>query len=169
MESFQVERAVRGPPKLAAFLLQAPPPRKSRAPDDIEPQLRGNEPGPITGQLPIRGLSAVRLHRKLMVRQSFSWHVSSTEFSGREAHTLSPTLPHPASIARSSHGRVSLNPYRSKISVADDVRRSIQRGSYYRDNRHSPALVRARRPYLVKNTLWGLGLCAFTLGICTSS
>lgn len=53
--------------------------------------------------------------------------------------------------------------------MADDVRRSIQRGSYYRDNRHSPALVRARRPYLVKNTLWGLGLCAFTIGICASS
>ncbi|KAK1830336.1 cytochrome c oxidase assembly factor 3, mitochondrial [Podospora conica] len=38
----------------------------------------------------------------------------------------------------------------------------IQRGSYYRDNRHSPALIRARRPYLIKNAVWGLGLFAFT-------
>ena len=41
----------------------------------------------------------------------------------------------------------------------------MQRGSYYRENRHAPALVRARRPYLVKNAAVGLGLMAFTAAI----
>lgn len=167
VESFQVERAVQGPPKLGR--VPPRPPRKSRPPDDIEPQLRVISTGPITAQLPIRGLSAVRLHGKLMVRQSFSWHVSQPELSGREVYTLSQNPPHPAFNCLKQSWPGKLNPAGSKISVANDVRRSIQRGSYYRDNRHSPALVRARRPYLVKNTLWGLGLCAFTLGICTSS
>ncbi|KAK0746371.1 hypothetical protein B0T18DRAFT_411489 [Schizothecium vesticola] len=53
------------------------------------------------------------------------------------------------------------------FQLPEAVMAGIQRGSYYRDNRHAPALVRARRPYLVKNTLWGLGLFAFTIGIYT--
>ncbi|KAK4251175.1 hypothetical protein C7999DRAFT_28204 [Corynascus novoguineensis] len=32
-------------------------------------------------------------------------------------------------------------------------------------NRQSPALIRARRPYLVKNTLTGLALGAFALSV----
>lgn len=34
--------------------------------------------------------------------------------------------------------------------------------------RQSPSLIRARRPYLVKNALIGVGLFALTGGICTS-
>lgn len=32
--------------------------------------------------------------------------------------------------------------------------------------RQSPALIRARRPYLVKNTVLGLGITAFAVGVC---
>lgn len=40
--------------------------------------------------------------------------------------------------------------------------------SYYgKDYRAGAALLRARRPYLIKNTLTGLGLCLFTVGVCT--
>ncbi|KAK0632054.1 hypothetical protein B0T14DRAFT_418914 [Immersiella caudata] len=41
----------------------------------------------------------------------------------------------------------------------------MRHDSYYRENRHSPALIRARRPYIVKNALMGLGFCIITGGI----
>ncbi|CAK7567279.1 MAG: hypothetical protein SEPTF4163_005241 [Sporothrix epigloea] len=42
----------------------------------------------------------------------------------------------------------------------------VEHSSYYdRKLRQSPALIRARRPYLVKNTLVGLGITAFALGV----
>lgn len=45
---------------------------------------------------------------------------------------------------------------------------SLSRTTYWDSrNRQSPALIRARRPYLVKNTLTGLALGAFTLSVCT--
>ncbi|KAK4463123.1 hypothetical protein QBC42DRAFT_266417 [Cladorrhinum samala] len=42
----------------------------------------------------------------------------------------------------------------------------FQRSSYY-DSKHrqSPALIRARRPYLFKNAIAGLGFTALSLGI----
>jgi cytochrome c oxidase assembly factor 3 len=40
---------------------------------------------------------------------------------------------------------------------------------YGRDYRAGAALLRARRPYLVKNALTGLGLCGFCIGVCTLS
>ncbi|KAK4160966.1 hypothetical protein QBC43DRAFT_324599 [Cladorrhinum sp. PSN259] len=42
----------------------------------------------------------------------------------------------------------------------------MQRSSYY-DSKHrqSPALIRARRPYLFKNAIAGLGFTAVALGI----
>ncbi|KAM7194258.1 cytochrome c oxidase assembly factor 3-like protein [Naviculisporaceae sp. PSN 640] len=41
-----------------------------------------------------------------------------------------------------------------------------QRTGYYdRNHRQSPALIRARRPYLVKNTLLGTGIALFAIGI----
>jgi cytochrome c oxidase assembly factor 3 len=41
--------------------------------------------------------------------------------------------------------------------------------SYYgKDYRAGAALLRARRPYLVKNALTGLTLCGFVVGVCTS-
>lgn len=44
---------------------------------------------------------------------------------------------------------------------------SIPRSSYYDKNyKQSAALIRARRPYLIKNTLTGLGLFAFCMGVC---
>ncbi|KAL1990286.1 hypothetical protein VTN49DRAFT_6125 [Thermomyces lanuginosus] len=42
----------------------------------------------------------------------------------------------------------------------------IFNSSYYdKDFRAGAALLRARRPYLVKNALTGLGLCMFTIGV----
>ncbi|KAK5657131.1 hypothetical protein OQA88_3659 [Cercophora sp. LCS_1] len=49
--------------------------------------------------------------------------------------------------------------------MAATQRPSIQRASYYRENKHSPALVRARRPYLVKNAILGLGIFTVAAGI----
>ncbi|KAF3016264.1 hypothetical protein E8E14_012864 [Neopestalotiopsis sp. 37M] len=37
--------------------------------------------------------------------------------------------------------------------------------SYYNKNAHSPALIRARRPYLLKNALVGSGIAAFAIGV----
>lgn len=43
----------------------------------------------------------------------------------------------------------------------------LQTDSYYdRRHRQSAALIRARRPYLVKNTVLGLGIAAFAAGVC---
>ncbi|KAI0995737.1 hypothetical protein K3495_g12444 [Podosphaera aphanis] len=42
----------------------------------------------------------------------------------------------------------------------------LPRSSYYDKNyRQSAALIRARRPYIVKNALSGLALFAFTMGV----
>jgi len=42
----------------------------------------------------------------------------------------------------------------------------IPRSSYYDKNyRQSAALIRARRPYLVKNALTGVGIFAFCIGV----
>ncbi|CAK7198402.1 hypothetical protein SEUCBS139899_001063 [Sporothrix eucalyptigena] len=42
----------------------------------------------------------------------------------------------------------------------------VEHSSYYdRKLRQSPALIRARRPYLVKNTVLGLSITAFALGV----
>jgi len=42
----------------------------------------------------------------------------------------------------------------------------IKRSSYYNpDYRQGPALIRARSPYLIKNTLTGLGLAGLVVGI----
>ncbi|TVY68803.1 Mitochondrial cytochrome c oxidase assembly factor [Lachnellula suecica] len=44
----------------------------------------------------------------------------------------------------------------------------IPRSSYYdKHYKQSAALIRARRPYLVKNTLTGLGIFAFAIGVYT--
>ncbi|GMG06093.1 unnamed protein product [Aspergillus oryzae] len=44
----------------------------------------------------------------------------------------------------------------------------IFNSTYYgKDYRAGAALLRARRPYLVKNALTGLGLVAFTISVCT--
>ncbi|KAL2814798.1 hypothetical protein BJX63DRAFT_191587 [Aspergillus granulosus] len=42
----------------------------------------------------------------------------------------------------------------------------IFNSTYYgKDYRAGAALLRARRPYLVKNAVTGLGLCIFTIGV----
>ncbi|KAH8820322.1 hypothetical protein F5884DRAFT_763610 [Xylogone sp. PMI_703] len=42
----------------------------------------------------------------------------------------------------------------------------LPRSSYYdKDYKPSAALIRARRPYLVKNTLTGAGIFAFAIGV----
>ncbi|KAF7157132.1 hypothetical protein CNMCM5623_001120 [Aspergillus felis] len=46
----------------------------------------------------------------------------------------------------------------------------IFNSSYYgKDYRAGAALLRARRPYLFRNALTGLGLVAFTISVCTYS
>jgi hypothetical protein len=43
------------------------------------------------------------------------------------------------------------------------------RSTYYDDRmRASPALLRTRAPYLIKNTLTGLAICGLVIGICMS-
>ncbi|KAH8675422.1 hypothetical protein BX600DRAFT_546237 [Xylariales sp. PMI_506] len=37
--------------------------------------------------------------------------------------------------------------------------------SYYNKNAQSPALIRARRPYLVKNAILGTGVAMFAMGV----
>jgi cytochrome c oxidase assembly factor 3 len=40
--------------------------------------------------------------------------------------------------------------------------------SYYDERmRASPALLRARAPYLIKNTITGFAICTLVIGICT--
>ncbi|RDW81754.1 uncharacterized protein DSM5745_05311 [Aspergillus mulundensis] len=42
----------------------------------------------------------------------------------------------------------------------------IFNSTYYgKDYRAGAALLRARRPYLVKNAVTGVGLCIFTIGV----
>jgi hypothetical protein len=41
------------------------------------------------------------------------------------------------------------------------------RSTYYDDRmRASPALLRARAPYLIKNTITGVAICSLVVGIC---
>lgn len=45
----------------------------------------------------------------------------------------------------------------------------LKRSSYYEpDQRQSPALIRARRPYLVKNAITGVAIMGFAFGVCKS-
>lgn len=45
----------------------------------------------------------------------------------------------------------------------------LKRSSYYdADYRQSPALIRARRPYLIKNAITGIAIMGFAFGVCTS-
>lgn len=40
--------------------------------------------------------------------------------------------------------------------------------TYYDEKmRQSPALLRARAPYLIKNTITGFAICTLVIGICT--
>ncbi|KUI66305.1 Cytochrome c oxidase assembly factor 3, mitochondrial [Cytospora mali] len=46
----------------------------------------------------------------------------------------------------------------------------IDHSSYYtRASSQSAALLRARRPYLVKNAITGLGVAGIAVGVCTST
>lgn len=43
----------------------------------------------------------------------------------------------------------------------------LKKSSYYEaDYRQSPALIRARRPYLVKNAITGVAIMSFAIGVC---
>jgi cytochrome c oxidase assembly factor 3, fungi type len=45
----------------------------------------------------------------------------------------------------------------------------LKRSSYYEsDYRQSAALIRARRPYLVKNAITGIAITSFAIGVCES-
>lgn len=54
-------------------------------------------------------------------------------------------------------------------SLHANMNTSIPRSTYYdKHYRQSAALIRARRPYLVRNIFTGLGLCGFVIGVCKS-
>ncbi|KAI1852360.1 hypothetical protein JX266_002538 [Neoarthrinium moseri] len=46
-----------------------------------------------------------------------------------------------------------------------EIKMASGNASYYNKNAHSPALVRARRPYLFKNAVVGAGIAAFAIGV----
>lgn len=49
---------------------------------------------------------------------------------------------------------------------SSEVMAGFQRSSYYdRQYRQSPALIRARRPYLVRNAVTGIGITTLVLAI----
>ena len=54
-------------------------------------------------------------------------------------------------------------------SLTHILHHSVDHSSYYtRANSQSAALLRARRPYLVKNAITGLGVAGIAVGVCTS-
>jgi hypothetical protein len=52
------------------------------------------------------------------------------------------------------------------VSQSRDDVRSTQRTYYDSDFRQGQSLIRARRPFLVKNALTGLAIVAFTASVC---
>jgi cytochrome c oxidase assembly factor 3 len=51
--------------------------------------------------------------------------------------------------------------------VVDNSTSKPFRSTYYDDRmRASPALLRTRAPYLVKNTITGIAICSLVIGIC---
>lgn len=50
---------------------------------------------------------------------------------------------------------------------ADSSSKPFQSTYYDEKMRQSPALLRARAPYLIKNTLTGFAICTLVIGICT--
>jgi hypothetical protein len=68
-----------------------------------------------------------------------------------------------------SNQDASVNFYAIIILVGDlaDKMDSIPRSSYYdKHYKQSAALIRARRPYLIKNITTGIGLFGFCIGVC---
>jgi hypothetical protein len=55
------------------------------------------------------------------------------------------------------------------VTEYDLTNARFQPSTYYDRHRQSPALIRARRPYLVKNAVVGLSISAFAIGICTTN
>lgn len=54
------------------------------------------------------------------------------------------------------------------LAPADNLRLYSFNSTYYgKDYRAGAALLRARRPYIVKNALTGFGLFVFSIGVCT--
>lgn len=77
-------------------------------------------------------------------------------------HQLSPQT-----IERSlrHHGIVSREQEDAR-SHADDRSKPFQSTYYDARMRASPALLRARAPYLLKNTITGFAICSLVIGIC---
>jgi hypothetical protein len=70
-----------------------------------------------------------------------------------------------ARVSARRHGIVSLLP--SSEDLSDGSSKPFQ-STYYDDRmRASPALLRARAPYLIKNTITGFAICSLVIGICT--
>ena len=69
------------------------------------------------------------------------------------------------------HGIVSLLPAINFLCRTDiEFNSKPFRSTYYDDRmRASPALLRARAPYLIKNTITGFAICSLVIGICTSA
>lgn len=100
--------------------------------------------------------------------------------SDRHNRRATPSLFHPANTRLDFHnGRVGEPPKHKTLSI-DKPRytdtalppftlpshRYDQSSYYTRANVQSAALLRARRPYLVKNAIAGIALFGITAGIC---
>lgn len=73
------------------------------------------------------------------------------------------------SSQRIHHGIVSCK-YLELLSQHLTIYCRIPKSSYYDAHyKQSAALIRARRPYLIRNTLTGLGLFGFCIGVCKDS
>ncbi|KAI0136353.1 hypothetical protein BJ170DRAFT_677231 [Xylariales sp. AK1849] len=59
----------------------------------------------------------------------------------------------------------SIGPYRLLFTDLTYLGSGYGNSSYYKSNAQSPALIRARRPYLFKNAVVGTGVAAFALGV----
>lgn len=69
------------------------------------------------------------------------------------------------SSSQRHHGIVSREQRRAHCS-ADDRSKPFQSTYYDARMRASPALLRARAPYLLKNTITGFAICSLVIGIC---
>ncbi|KIX98791.1 uncharacterized protein Z520_05252 [Fonsecaea multimorphosa CBS 102226] len=102
-----------------------------------------------------------------------SWHVSPgliLAASHPQHRLLLPKCAGPHTLNQPSHGpppTPSPVALRRFLLCEDAYGISLKRSSYYdSDYRSGAALLRARRPYLVKNTITGLAIFGFAIGVC---
>jgi cytochrome c oxidase assembly factor 3 len=71
-----------------------------------------------------------------------------------------------ASPARRRHALVSRHTSACHVNPTHNTSKPFQSTYYDEKMRASPALLRARAPYLIKNTITGFCICSLVIGIC---